>query len=61
MFATAAYELREQLGADHPKARVLAVLAREHRSAADAAILIASALPERLSVDTTRLWAAGDE
>ena len=47
MFAAAAYQLREQLGADHPKARVLAVLAREHRTAADAAI------PHRLRLTRT--------
>lgn len=60
-FATAAFHLRDAHGPDHPQARMFAVLAREHRSAHEAARLIASAMPEDEFVDPAKLWAAGDE
>lgn len=61
MFGQAAFELRAARSAEDPEARVFAILAREHRQAAEAAALIASAMPERPTPDPSRMWAIDDE
>lgn len=61
MFGQAAFELRAARGPDDPEARVFAILAREHRQAAEAAALIGSAMPERPTPDPAQMWAIDDE